>query len=90
VGVIGGFGFRGGPCRWDGRLPRNRQVNPLIRHEPAAASWRFSIASLLRLTLVDKRCMTGVQWEGSTILAVGSDFVEAYHRLWRRAVRRFL
>ncbi len=38
----------------------------------------------------DGRCVAGIQWERRTILAVGSDFVEAYHRLWRRAVRKFL
>jgi hypothetical protein len=27
---------------------------------------------------------------GRTVLAEASDFMEAYHRLWRRAVRSFL
>jgi len=38
---------------------------------------------------LDGRCVAGIQWEGRRVLAVGSDFVEAYHSLWRRAVRRF-
>jgi len=50
----------------------------------------FSGATFLPPTRLDGRCVAGLQWEGRTILAVGSDFVEAYHRLWRRAVRRFL
>jgi hypothetical protein len=48
------------------------------------------MASFLAPTSLDKRCVTGVQREGRTVLAAGSDFVEAYHRLWKRAVRRFL
>jgi hypothetical protein len=32
----------------------------------------------------------GLQWRGRIILAEAEDFVEAYHRLWRRAVRSFL
>ena len=47
VGVIGGSGFRGGPPRWDGRVPQNRQANPAVRHGPDTASWRFNIASFL-------------------------------------------
>ena len=50
----------------------------------------FSGAFFLPPTRLDGRCVAGLQWEGRTVLAVGSDFVEAYHRLWRRAVRRFL
>ncbi len=50
----------------------------------------FSGASFLPPTRLDDRCVAGLQWEGRTILAVGSDFVQAYHRLWRKAVRRFL
>jgi hypothetical protein len=50
----------------------------------------FSGTTFLPPTRVDGKCVTGLQWRGRTILAVGSDLVEAYHRLWRRAVRRFL
>jgi len=50
----------------------------------------FLAATFLPPTRLDGRCVAGLQWERRTILAVGSDFVEAYQRLWRRAVRRFL
>jgi len=49
----------------------------------------FSGASFLPPTRLDDRCVAGLHWEGRTFLAVGSAFVEAYHWLWRRAVRRF-
>jgi len=32
----------------------------------------------------------GLQWLGRMVLAEAEDFVQAYHRLWRHAVRRFL
>jgi len=41
-------------------------------------------------TRLDGRCVAGLQWEGRTVLADEGDFVEAYHRIWRKAVRRFL
>jgi hypothetical protein len=41
-------------------------------------------------TTLDGKCVAGLQREGRTILVVGSDFVEEYHRMWKRAVRRFL
>ena len=50
----------------------------------------FSGRTFLPPTRLDGKCVAGLQWEGRTVLAVGSDFVEAYHRLWRRAVKRFL
>jgi len=50
----------------------------------------FLGVSFLPPTRLDKRCVVGIQWEGKTVLAEASDFVQAYHRLWRHAVRRFL
>jgi len=38
----------------------------------------------------DGNCVAGLQWHGRTALAEAEDFVQAYHRLWKRAVRRFL
>ena len=50
----------------------------------------FSGASFLPATRMDGNCVAGLQWHGRTVLAEAEDFVQAYHRLWRRAVRRFL
>jgi hypothetical protein len=41
-------------------------------------------------TTLDGKCVAGLQWHGRTVLAEAEDFVKAYHRLWKRAVRRFL
>ena len=58
-----------------------------IRRELVEA---FSGSSFLPPTRLDGRCVVGIQWEQRTVLAETSDFMEAYHRLWRRAARRFL
>jgi hypothetical protein len=50
----------------------------------------FSGSTFLPPTRMDGKCVAGLQWHGRTVLAEGEDFVQAYHRLWRRAVRRFL
>ncbi len=50
----------------------------------------FSGSTFLPPTTLDGKCVAGLQWHGRTVLAEGGDFVQAYHRLWRRAVRRFL
>jgi hypothetical protein len=50
----------------------------------------FPGTSFLPPTLAEERCVVGIQWEGRTTLAEAGDFMEAYHRLWRKAVRRLL
>ncbi len=50
----------------------------------------FSGATFLPPTRVDGKCAAGPQWQGRTVLAEGQDFVQAYHRLWRNAVRKLL
>ena len=50
----------------------------------------FSGATFLLPTRLDGRCVAGLQWHGRTVLAEAEDFVQAYHRLWRHSVRRFL
>jgi len=62
----------------------------VISHLRRELDEAFSGASFLPPTRLDSRCVVGIQWEVKTTLAVGSDFVEAYHRLRRKAVRRFL
>ncbi len=47
-------------------------------------------ASCLLPATLDGKCVAGLQWHGRTVLAEAEDFVRAYHRLWRRTVRRFL
>jgi hypothetical protein len=39
---------------------------------------------------MDTRCVVGIQWGGRTVWAEALNYIDAYHRLWRRAVRRFL
>ena len=58
-----------------------------LRHELVDA---FSGASFLPPTWLEGNCVAGLQWHGGTVLAEAEDFVQAYHRLWKRAVRRFL
>ncbi len=58
-----------------------------LRREPEEA---FSGATFLPPTTLDSKCVAGIQWHGRTVLAEAGDFMEAYHRLWRKAVRRFL
>jgi hypothetical protein len=50
----------------------------------------FSGAVFLLPTRMDGKCVAGLQWHGRTVLAEAEDKVQAYHRLWRRAARRFL
>jgi hypothetical protein len=50
----------------------------------------FSDGTFLPPTRLDGRCVAVLQWHGRTVLAEAPDFIDAYHRLWRRAVRRFL
>jgi hypothetical protein len=50
----------------------------------------FSGATFLPPTRVDSKCVAGLQWHGRTVLTEAEDFVQAYHRLWKRTVRRFL
>ena len=50
----------------------------------------FSGTTFLPPTRLDGKCVAGLQWHGRTVLAEGEGFVQAYHRLWRKAVRRFL
>ncbi len=50
----------------------------------------FSGSTFLPPTWLDGKCVAGLQWHGRTVLAEAEDFVQAYHRLWRRTVRRFL
>jgi len=50
----------------------------------------FSGVTFLPPTMLDGKCVAGLQWHGRTALAETEDFVHAYHRLWRHAVRRFL
>jgi len=50
----------------------------------------FLGVSFVPPTRLDNRCVVGIQWKGRTVRAEASDFVEAYHRLWKRAVRQFL
>jgi len=50
----------------------------------------FSGSTFLPPTTLNGKCVAGIQWHGRTVLAEAGDFVEAYHRLWRKAVRRFL
>ena len=50
----------------------------------------FSGTSFLPPTRLDGKCVAGRHRHGRTMLAEGEDFVKAYHRLWRHAVRRFL
>ena len=58
-----------------------------LRHDLAET---FPGTSFLPPTLMGERCVVGIQWEGRTVLAEGGDFVQAYHRLWRHTIRRFL
>ena len=50
----------------------------------------IGVETFLPPTRVDGNCVVGLQWHGRTVLAEAEDFVQAYHRLWRKAVRRFL
>jgi hypothetical protein len=50
----------------------------------------FSGASFLPPTTLDGTWVVGLQWHRRTVLAEAEDFVHAYHRLWKRALRRFL
>jgi len=50
----------------------------------------FSGASFLPPTTLEGKCVAGLQWHGRTVFAEAADFMHAYHRLWRHAVRRFL
>jgi hypothetical protein len=50
----------------------------------------FSGTSFLPPTTLDGKCVAGLQWHGRTVLAEAGDLVQAYHRPWKRAVRRFL
>ncbi len=50
----------------------------------------FSGSRFLPPTTLDRKCVAGIQWHGRTVLAEAEDFIHAYHRLWKRAVRRFL
>jgi len=43
--------------------------------------------SSLPPTTLDSECVAGLQWHGRTVLAEAADFIDAYHRLWRKAVR---
>jgi hypothetical protein len=40
--------------------------------------------------MLDGTCVAGLQWHGRTVLAEAEDFVQACHKLWMKAVRRFL
>ena len=55
-----------------------------LRHDLAET---FPGTWFLPPTSVDKRCVFGIQWAGRTTVAEASDCMEAYHRLWRKAVR---
>ncbi len=50
----------------------------------------FSGSTFLPPTRVDGNYLAGLQWHGRTVLAEADDFVQAYHRVWKRTVRRFL
>ncbi len=50
----------------------------------------FSGSSFLPPTRMDGKCVAGLHWHGRTVLAEAGDFVQAYHRLRRHAVRRLL
>jgi hypothetical protein len=76
--------FLAGSCGSDSGEGAKRVVMTWLRRDMVKA---FLGVSFLPPTRLDNRCVVGIQWAGRTILAVGSDFMEAYHRLWRRAGR---
>ena len=72
------------------RLGRETVKLCVISHLRRELVDAFSGASFLPPTTLESKCVGGLQWEGRTVLAEAEDFVQAYHRLWKRAVRRFL
>jgi hypothetical protein len=72
---------------WIRLAGRVRRAMNQLRHDLVET---FPGTSFLLPTVVGERCVVGIQWEGRTVLADSADFMEAYHRLWRGAVKRFL
>lgn len=50
----------------------------------------FAGAFFLPPTRVGSRCVAGIQWKGRTVLVESRNFMDAHHRLWKEAVRRFM
>lgn len=71
------------------RLGRETVKLCAISHLRRELEDAFSGASFLPPTKLDGKCVAGFQWHGRTVLAEAEDVIDAHHRLWSHAVRRF-